>query len=44
LKILFQNTQTLQLFTLSIKTEVFTKVIKNTASTRLGLRVLETYN
>jgi hypothetical protein len=34
-----QNTQSLQLFTIKIKTEIFTKVIQN-AEQKLVLRVL----
>ncbi len=40
-KIILQNTQTLQLFTIDIKTEIINKSCKKCRCGRLGLRVIE---
>jgi hypothetical protein len=44
LNIILQNTQTLQLFTINIKTEIIYKSYKKSSAARLGLRVLKIYS
>ncbi len=43
LKIILQNSQTLQLFTINIQTEMIYKSNKNAKQAALGLRVTELY-